>query len=228
MKKIFIIYFLMYTSMNLFSQNYDYGLSQDDLNLLLGYFVPDIEALKQRGSDWSFSWGKQTVIDTDGDFVIIDYEVDVNWKIDKKYERYLVINDSGFNLLITNIEKLSANKFKLSIFSMQYGEEQYREIWGLRDEGYIIITFLNNTHTTIEKTNSIMGLFNYKEILLKTAGPYANDWEETDNTDNNSLTENTKTKSEKSPLPLWAWLVIGGAVVVVGGGAAVFAIKMRK
>jgi hypothetical protein len=50
-----------------------------------------------------------------------------------------------------------------------------------------------------------------------------------DNTDNNSLTENTKNNSEASPMPLWTWFaIIGGAVVVVGGGTVVFLIKRRK
>jgi len=150
--------------MNLFAQNYDYGLSQDDLNLLLGYFVPNIKALKQNGREWSFSWGKQTVIDTNGNFVLIDYNG--VWNLGE-YNKHLLIYDSGIMyFLITEIEKVSTNKFKLSVSSMQ----NFR-IWDFEDQGYIIITFLDNTHITIDGTNCKMGLFNYKVVLLKTAGP---------------------------------------------------------
>jgi len=167
MKKIFIIFFMICTGMNLFSQNYDYGLSQDDLNLLLGFYVPDIENLKKRGREWSFSWGNQTVIETNTDSVQIDYNASVRWdKIDKKYENHLLIRDSGYmNFIITDIEKLSANKFKLSIFSMQY-----YQIWGLKDEGYIIITFLDNVHASIDTANCTKGFFRYG-VLWKCAGP---------------------------------------------------------
>jgi len=164
MKKSLFICFFICINMNLFAQNYDYGLSQNDINLLLGFFVPNIEILKRPGREWSFSWGKQTVIMTNDNFVKIDYNTFET--IDKKYEKHLLINESGMYFLITNIEKVSTNKFKISISSMQYFQTM-----GFKDEGYIIITFLDSTHITIEKTNPIMGFVNYKVVLLKTAGP---------------------------------------------------------
>ena len=163
MKKSLFICFFICINMNLFAQNYDYGLSQNDINLLLGYFVPNIQALKRNGREESFSWGKQIAIDTNGDFVLIDYNN--VWNLGE-YNKHLLINDSGFQFLITEIEKVSTNKFKLSVSSIQ----DFR-IWGFEDEGYIIITFLDNTHITIDKTNFKMGLFDYKVVLLKTAGP---------------------------------------------------------
>jgi hypothetical protein len=166
MKKLLFICFFICINMNLFAQNYDYGLSQNDINLLLGYFVPNIQALKRNGREWSFSWGKQIAIDTNGDFVMIDYNTSVKWNLGE-YNKHLLINDSGrLYFLITNIEKVSTNKFKLSVSSTQYFQTM-----GFEDEGYIIITFLDNTHITIDKTNFKMGLFNYKVVLLKTVGP---------------------------------------------------------
>jgi len=151
--------------MNLFAQNYDYGLSQDDLNLLLGYFVPDIEAKKHRSREWFFSWGKQTVIDNNNGFVIIDYNTNVNFKYDKKYEKHLLINDTGFQFIITNIEKVSTNKFKLLFVLVQS-----HEVDGIENSGYIIITFSDTVHAIIDNTNCSKMFFDYN-MLCKTAGP---------------------------------------------------------
>jgi len=150
--------------MNLFAQNYDYGLSQYDLDLLLGYFVPDTETLKKRAREWSFSWGEQTVISSNN-FVIIDYNTNVNLKFDKKYEKHLLINDSGFKFIITNIEKISTNKFKLSFVSIQS-----HELDGNESNGYIIITFSDNVHAIIDNTNCSKMFFDYN-VLCKTTGP---------------------------------------------------------
>jgi len=166
MKKLLFICFFMYASMNLFAQNYDYGLSQDDLNLLLGFFVPDIETKKQSVSrEWFFSWGKQNVIDNNNGFVIIDYNTNVNLKFDKKYEKHLLINESGFKFIITNIEKISMNKFKLSIVLIQS-----HELYGSESSGYIIITFSDTVHAVIDNTNCSKMFFDYN-VLCKTSGP---------------------------------------------------------
>jgi hypothetical protein len=46
---------------------------------------------------------------------------------------------------------------------------------------------------------------------------------------NLSINEPVQNKDEEISMPMWAWFaIIGGAIVVVGGGTAVFVIRKRK
>ncbi len=163
MKKLFIFYFFMHTTFNLFSQNYNYGLSQSDLNLLLGQFVPNTNIASYRWVAQSFSWGRQTAIDTNGDNVQIDYDIRFALGAGEKYKNHLVIWDSALAFVITNIRKTATNSFVLSLVFAQ-------EFTGAVNAGQITITFLDDIHAVIDNTNCLVNLFNYM-VLWKSAGP---------------------------------------------------------
>lgn len=165
MKKVIFVYFLMINSMFVFSQNHTYGLSQSDLNLVLGQFVPSVEIWRYRWIEESFSWGRQTAVsvDTEDDAIKIDYYASAASSFGKKYEKHLMISNTGFLFLVTNIEKTAANKFTLTLITRQYSSIKY--------VGQITLTFLDGNHIVIDNTNCLInGWFDYM-ILWKSAGP---------------------------------------------------------
>ena len=167
MKKIFIICFLLFFSVSLFSQGHTYGLSQDDLNLLLGQFVPNIEnaRTRYRWVERSFSWGRQPAIDTNGDMVRVDYSTRFTSRLGIEYENHLVFFNSGLIFLIQNIEKKSTDTFILSFNAApQHGD------LNIKDVGQIVITFLDDRHMIVRNINYIYG-FPFGRQWWKSAGP---------------------------------------------------------
>lgn len=163
MKKFLVICFFALLSCNLYSQNYNYGLSQQDLNLLLGQYVPSGIFIGNRLSEQSFSWGKQEAVSGNDDMIYIDYEKVSASSFGKKYENHLVIYGRGLGFLIVRIEKIAANKFKLSLVS-RYSST-------LKDMGYIIITYLDDIHIVVDDTNCSVWWINIQTVYWKSAGP---------------------------------------------------------
>lgn len=165
MKKILFIIFLLFVCLNLFSQNYNYGLTQNDLNLLLGQYVPNAETSKYNWVLQFFSWGRQTAISINGDVILIDYNNNMAERLGSEYKGYLILSEPGVAFLISNIEKLADNKFVLSLVSLaNLGSRPPKYA------GQITITFLDNIHIVIDTTDFLLNGFNYM-ILWKSAGP---------------------------------------------------------
>ena len=164
MKKLVMFYFLLFFSLTLYSQNFYYGLSERDLNLLLGQFVPSAEIAGYRWIAQPFSWGRQTAIDTNGDQIRIDYSSRYNEQLGFGYERYLVISDNSIPFVITRIEKAGENRFVLTLVLVVNPNEP-------KIAGQITITFIDDIHIVIDNTNFLVnGSFNYM-VLWKSAGP---------------------------------------------------------
>jgi hypothetical protein len=165
MKKIFVICFLLFLSVSLFSQGHNYGLLQDDLNLLLGEFVPNEQIPMVRWFERSFSWGRQPAIDTNGDMVRVDYSNRFTSRLGIEYENHLVFFNSGLIFVIRNIEKKSTDTFILSLGAApQHGD------LNIKDVGQIVITFLDDRHMIISNINYIYG-FIFGQQWWKSAGP---------------------------------------------------------
>ena len=97
----------------LFSQGFDYGLSQEDLNMVMGQFV-DPEYIP--GARWfphDFSWGRQPYIGSQSGMRVIDYDRSFSASFDKEYENHLIYVYDGVHYLIKDIEKISDNIFIL-------------------------------------------------------------------------------------------------------------------
>jgi hypothetical protein len=171
MKKIFIICFLLFFSVSLFSQGYNYGLSQDDLNLLLGDYVPNIENARTiyRWGEASFSWGRQNRVIYNGDSFKIDYYSVQSSLFGIEYKNHLVFFNSGLLHLIRNIEKHSINIFILSLAGL-YRVNDNSRIFGIRDIGQIMITFLDDRHVVIDNVN-YTDRFPFGRQWWKSAGP---------------------------------------------------------
>ena len=165
MKKILIIYYFLFVGLNLFSQNYNYGLSQEDLNLILGQYVMSAETHRYEWVAQSFSWGRQTaILLANGIVVKIDYSNDFAARLGEEFRGYLVLTDSSLPFLISNIEKLADNRFLLSLILMANPND------ALKNAGQITITYLDNIHIVIDNTNLLVNSLNYM-VLWKSAGP---------------------------------------------------------
>jgi hypothetical protein len=163
MKKILFVYLFWCLGYSLFTQNLDYGLSQQDLNLLLGQFLPNA-GTSGRWVDYTFSWGRQRVVDTNGSVIQMDYYPNIASRSGVKYEKYLMIIDSELPFLITKIDKVGSTKFVLSLVLVANPGSP-------KDAGQITITFLDNIHIVIDNTQCpVEGCFNYV-MLWKSAGP---------------------------------------------------------
>ena len=154
MKKLLITFLFLLVSETIFSENYTYGLSQDDINLLLGLFIPKVDTGMYDFVTQTFSWGTQT-FKFDRRFqltdrVTIDYSPRAAIRYGKNYERHLIIDDDGSGFLVTKIEKIAANIFELSLIRSS-------PFWltGKREAGSITITVLDNYYIIIDNTNLI-------------------------------------------------------------------------
>jgi hypothetical protein len=165
MKRIYFVCFIVFICGNVFSQNYNYGLSKDDINLLLGQYIPSVEIYKYQWYEQNFSWGKQIATGSNAAIINIDYSKSSARRLGQKYENYLLIDDTSVPFVITKIEKISTNKFVLTLVLIVNLNEPPKEA------GQITITFLDNIHLVIDNTNCpVSGCFNYM-ILWKCAGP---------------------------------------------------------
>jgi hypothetical protein len=162
MKKILFVYLFWCLGYSLFAQNLDYGLPQQDLNLLLGQFLPNAE-MSGRWVDYTFSWGRQKAISTNDSVIQIEYYPKIASRSGVKYEKYLMIIDSQIPFLITKIDKVGSTKFVLSLVLVANDTP--------KNAGQITITFLDNIHIVIDNTQCpVEGCFNYV-MLWKSAGP---------------------------------------------------------
>jgi hypothetical protein len=162
---------LVCSCLSVYSQNLNYGLSQQDLNLLLGQFLPSSNISGYRWIENTYSWGKQKSVDTNGDVIFIDYYSDFfkndpsrqTSRIGQKYKNCLIINTSSINFLISKIEKIMPNKYVLTLVLIENQNNP-------KNAGQITITFLDDIHIVIDNTNCLVNLFNHL-VLWKSAGP---------------------------------------------------------
>jgi len=118
MKKLLFVFVLIICGTNLFSQAFDYGLSQEDLNLLKGQFVlvsfGSMPVPRDRWFEENFSWGRQPAVDTHL-MIIIDYNGGQAALHGAEYANHLVISDDGLLHLVRDVEKVSDGIFILSL-----------------------------------------------------------------------------------------------------------------
>ena len=166
MKKLLIVFLFLLINETAFSQENAYGLSQNDLNLLLGVFLPITERERHIPITRYFPWGRQIyyVYHHNQDQVHIFFAP--KWFVERfgrGYERHLMISDFGIVFLITRIDKLTETEFKLELNLVQIHETQ--------NFGSITITFLNNYYAIFDATNfKSAGSFQYGK-MQKVAGP---------------------------------------------------------
>lgn len=166
MKKVYLLIFTLCVNGSLFSQDNVYGLTEEDLNLLLGHFTEGCENVTQHWVKESFSWGVQYVVYYH-DSIRIDFEDRLGRSTDSLsdgvYENYLMIYDSGLIFLITGIEKIDTNTFILTIASRRFQPEFY-----LENFRQITIVFLDDLHINIY-VPYISG--EHPRNMWKSAGP---------------------------------------------------------
>jgi hypothetical protein len=163
MKKFLVICFLILIGLPLCAQNYNYGLAQHDLNLLLGQYVTRADLATHRWVTRTFSWGRQSAVDTNDLVIHIDYN-NIAARLGRKYEKYLVIDDTSIPFVITKIEKRTTNQYVLTLVFVSNPDSP-------KDAGQITITFLDDLHIVIDNTKCVAGgVFNYL-ALWKSAGP---------------------------------------------------------
>ena len=163
MKKTMIFFFIFFLGSNLFSENYNYGLHQEDLNLLLGFFG----SVDARGT-WdifSFSWGTQNAFFTE-DRIFIDYDARASSVYGMEYENHLLIFESGLIFLILNIEKISSSEFIISTAYMEFDDDI-----GLKVDGRLLFTFIDDRHVKIDNLGRVKNQYKYNDIFWKSTGP---------------------------------------------------------
>ena len=220
MKKLLIIFIFLYSNIILFSQDLNFGLKQEDINKLLGQYIPkkDIGI----GYGWiekSFSWGTSEAWNTNGDMMIIEYEKGYSrfYDLENEYRLWLIFDGPAF--IITNIEKLSESQFKISIEIRDYCDELNSTVF---NEGSIIYNFLNNRTVLLENMSQLnWSILNAQWI--KTAGPYINinlddeaeepqfieEIEKADNKTNHIATvNNTEDFVELESRKTWYWFFL--------------------
>jgi len=176
-RKLLVIYILMFTNVILFSQNAYYNLSQEDTNSILGQYIRSDYVEWSTSEESSFSWGKQNALGNHSGMMRIDYDKtsNVHYGFD---ENMLWLFASGLIYLITKIEKHSANKFILTIATLQKRQDimilykSPHDRYYFRDEGHIVITYLDNINIIFENNTKEEWLnSDFKVQWIKTAGP---------------------------------------------------------
>ena len=166
MKNILIICVFVFISFKLFSQEYSYGLPQDDLNLIKGEYVPN--DTKRRWVEKEYSWGIQNGILNMTDFVVIDYYRRQASSYGSEYENHLILMHNGILFLIKSIKKVSNNVFILSLSDYKYSSDA--KAYEFVDFGQILFTFSGERYVKISDINFIWG-FSFKVQWWKSAGP---------------------------------------------------------
>jgi hypothetical protein len=161
-KQVFWCLFVL-TSYLSYAQGEDYGLSKEDLNLLMGQFM------EPRGSydrsiwgDMTFSWGKQRGVNDNGLHIVIDHDKRIALRLGPKYEQYLTINETGTPFVIRRIEKINEGQFLLYLI---YVSDPPKEA------GVIKITFFDSQHLLIDNSLLVASALGFRGILWKVAGP---------------------------------------------------------
>lgn len=170
MRRLIIVLLLFSSYIILYSQNYRYDLSQDDLNLLLGQFIHNDKIENRRWVENIFSWGNQIAIDSNDSLIEIDYDSRyTSLLLDEQYRNHLLLINDGITLIIKNIEKYSSNEFILTL-STAYYISSYYENWGIRDIGQVSFTFLDNRNVIIKNINR-NNYYDLNAQWWKSAGP---------------------------------------------------------
>ena len=152
-----------------FFRNNIYELSQDNMNRILGQFVPSHSITEQtRWTESNYSWGIENTVSTNGDNIIIDFGCSVANRIEG-FDDYLFLFDTGLLFIITNIDVISENKFKLFVGMGVFSNE-------ISDEGYFTIEFSNDGYVLIYYNilnirTSPHGNFNGITLWTKTVEP---------------------------------------------------------
>jgi hypothetical protein len=146
------------------AQPKDYGLSHEDLQLLLGVLAPSSGGKTSWGIH-EFSWGKQKSIGGDGITIRIDYDNYITKRLGQKYENYLTLHD-GWPFVITEIKKLKPGQFALQLVSVENTPHDKP-----KDAGIITLTYLDNMHALLDSSNSAFPGLEYRGLLWKCAGP---------------------------------------------------------
>lgn len=165
MKNILIVLILLFTNEIIFSQDNIYCLSQDDLNLLLGKYIP----VRRSGRPWenqSFSWGIQYSAGAQEAFVI-DFVDKLGYStaylFGENNRNCLLIFGDGLYFLITEINKINTNVFSLSVSQKQNSE--------LVAYGQLIISFLDDFNINVVPYPNNNRSWLYSGDFWKTAGP---------------------------------------------------------
>jgi len=168
-KNILIICVFVLISFKLFSQEYSYGLSQDDLNLIQGQYVPNVDISRYRwAEERTYSWGAQKTIINATNSVVIDYYGRQAAFYGSEYENYLILRHWGIIYFIKSIEKVSNNVFILSLLGPEYSSDA--KAYEFVDFGQILLTFSGERYVKISDINFIWG-FSFNVQWWKSAGP---------------------------------------------------------
>jgi hypothetical protein len=164
MKKTGVCFLLFLISCLSYAQTEDYGLSREDLNLLMGQFM------EPRGSydrsvwvEMSFSWGKRHGVNTNALNIIIDYNKSIAGKLGSEYEQYLTLNATATHYIIRRIEKTREGQFLLYLIYIDYKNVP-------KEAGAIKITFLDSQHLLIDNSLFAATSWEFRGILWRVAG----------------------------------------------------------
>ena len=164
-----LLVFLLFASFKffLFAQNEKYGLTNNELNLIMGQFLEPRNSYDPTiWRDILFSWGMQRGVNNNTLSFTIDYNINISRSLGKNYEGYLTLNNTAEPYVIINIEKINTKQFLLYLIFVGNGSP--------KNAGIIKMTFLDDQHLLIDNSLFLASSFEYRGILWRCAGPTKN------------------------------------------------------
>jgi hypothetical protein len=164
-KRILLIVLAFCFTSVVFTQQYNYGLNDEDIKLLLGVLVEQSEG-QYIWSSHTFSWGHQKTVGGNAITITIDYNKSIACLWGLKYENYLTIVDTGIAYVIKNVTKVASGKYLMHLIFVGNSPRSKP-----KDAGILTVTYLDAQHVLIDNVDLLLSSFNLPGMLWKCSGP---------------------------------------------------------